>query len=98
MYQHTKERGSFLKLFTLWTFLGKEQTFYRDLLSSYLSLIEVTLSKCLGDMQVASTSMFVAVFFIKVKQQVAGIYIEKTNFSIPIPNTSMQLPSTTHLK
>jgi hypothetical protein len=36
MYQHTKERGSFLKLFTRWTFLGKEQTFYRDLLSSYL--------------------------------------------------------------
>jgi hypothetical protein len=35
MYQHTKERGSFLKLFTRWTFLGKEQTFYRDLLSSY---------------------------------------------------------------
>jgi hypothetical protein len=36
MYQHTKERGSFLKLFTRWTFLGKEQTFYRDLLSSYI--------------------------------------------------------------
>jgi uncharacterized protein YraI len=39
MYQHTKERGSFLKLFTRWTFLGKEQTFYRDLLSSYVFLV-----------------------------------------------------------
>jgi hypothetical protein len=41
MYQHTKERGSFLKLFTRWTFLGKEQTFYRDLLSSYYTLYVV---------------------------------------------------------